>query len=159
MGHESETILRADACGESCPGERADRYALIGAGPVGLGIARALVAHGIAYEQIEADDDVGGNWYHGVYATARLDGRWEVEIAKPESGKGQRRGAEGAESRRDENRRGQRRGAEGRGEENQRTNSGTDHGTNDGTDHGTDHGTNRGADAPRYRMNINLEGY
>ena len=49
-----------------------DRFAVIGAGPVGLGIARALAAHGIPYEQLEADDDVGGNWYHGVYTTAHI---------------------------------------------------------------------------------------
>src|ERR1700740_197317 len=46
--------------------------AVIGAGPVGLGVARALKAHGIAYDQFEADDDVGGNWYHGVYRTAHI---------------------------------------------------------------------------------------
>ncbi|HKO04944.1 MAG TPA: NAD(P)-binding domain-containing protein [Candidatus Acidoferrales bacterium] len=47
-------------------------FALIGAGPVGLGIARALLAHGIPYDHLEADDDVGGNWYHGVYTTAHI---------------------------------------------------------------------------------------
>lgn len=49
-----------------------DRFAVIGAGPVGLGVARALLAHGIAYDQLEADDDLGGNWYHGVYSTAHI---------------------------------------------------------------------------------------
>ncbi|HZB90132.1 MAG TPA: NAD(P)-binding domain-containing protein [Stellaceae bacterium] len=52
--------------------DRRDRMAVIGAGPVGLGIARALKARGIAYDQLEADDDVGGNWYHGVYHTAHI---------------------------------------------------------------------------------------
>lgn len=52
--------------------DRRDRMAVIGAGPVGLGIARALKARGIAYDQFEADDDVGGNWYHGVYDTAHI---------------------------------------------------------------------------------------
>jgi hypothetical protein len=46
--------------------------ALIGAGPVGLCVAKALHTHGIAYEQLEADSDVGGNWYHGVYPTAHI---------------------------------------------------------------------------------------
>jgi hypothetical protein len=52
--------------------DRRERMAVIGAGPVGLGIARALKAQGIAYDQFEADDDVGGNWRHGVYATAHI---------------------------------------------------------------------------------------
>jgi len=52
--------------------DRRDRMAVIGAGPVGLGIARALKARGIAYDQLEADDDVGGNWYHGVYDSAHI---------------------------------------------------------------------------------------
>ena len=52
--------------------DRRDRMAVIGAGPVGLGIAKALKAHAIAYDQFEADDDVGGNWYHGVYSTAHI---------------------------------------------------------------------------------------
>ena len=52
--------------------DRSDMMALIGAGPAGLAMARAMAAHGIAYEQFEADDDVGGNWYHGVYTTAHI---------------------------------------------------------------------------------------
>jgi hypothetical protein len=52
--------------------DRRDRMAVIGAGPVGLGIAKALKARGIAYDQFEADDDIGGNWYHGVYTTAHI---------------------------------------------------------------------------------------
>ena len=54
------------------PYDTRGRYALIGAGPVGLGIARALAAHRIPYDQLEADDGVGGNWYHGVYSTAHI---------------------------------------------------------------------------------------
>jgi cation diffusion facilitator CzcD-associated flavoprotein CzcO len=46
--------------------------ALIGAGPVGLGMAKALLEHRIPYEQLEADDSVGGNWYHGVYETVHI---------------------------------------------------------------------------------------
>ena len=52
--------------------DRRDRMAVIGAGPVGLGMAKALNERGIAYDQLEADDDVGGNWYHGVYRTAHI---------------------------------------------------------------------------------------
>lgn len=52
--------------------DRRERMAVIGAGPVGLGMAKALKQHGIPYDQFEADDDVGGNWYHGVYDTAHI---------------------------------------------------------------------------------------
>ena len=52
--------------------DRSTHIAVIGAGPVGLAVAKALRNHQILYEQLEADDDLGGNWYHGVYETARL---------------------------------------------------------------------------------------
>jgi hypothetical protein len=52
--------------------DRRDRMAVIGAGPVGLGMAKALKERGIAYDHLEADDDVGGNWHHGVYRTAHI---------------------------------------------------------------------------------------
>jgi cation diffusion facilitator CzcD-associated flavoprotein CzcO len=52
--------------------DRTDKLAVIGAGPVGLAIAKGLKAHQIAYEHLEADDEVGGNWYHGVYRTAHI---------------------------------------------------------------------------------------
>jgi len=43
------------------------KHLIIGAGFVGLGIARALGKHHIAYDQVEADEALGGNWRHGVY--------------------------------------------------------------------------------------------
>src|SRR5262245_32892870 len=49
--------------------ESLGKIAIIGAGPVGLGMARALKANGIPYDQFEADEDLGGNWLHGVYST------------------------------------------------------------------------------------------
>ncbi len=52
--------------------DRSTKMALIGAGPVGLGMARALQEHQIPYEQLEADDELGGNWYHGVYDTVHI---------------------------------------------------------------------------------------
>jgi cation diffusion facilitator CzcD-associated flavoprotein CzcO len=52
--------------------DRSSMMALIGAGPVGLGIAKALLEHKIPYEQLEADDQLGGNWYHGVYESAHI---------------------------------------------------------------------------------------
>ncbi|CAN5571810.1 NAD(P)-binding domain-containing protein [soil metagenome] len=48
------------------------KFLIIGAGPCGLGIAKALKEAGIEYDQAEADDDVGGNWYHGVYESAHI---------------------------------------------------------------------------------------
>lgn len=47
-------------------------YLVVGAGPSGLSMARAMKVSGIKYEQVEADDDVGGNWYHGAYKTANI---------------------------------------------------------------------------------------
>lgn len=52
--------------------DRSTHMAVIGAGPVGLAVAKALLQLGIPYEQLEADDDLGGNWYHGVYKTAHI---------------------------------------------------------------------------------------
>src|SRR5579863_2943591 len=52
--------------------DRSEKLALIGAGPLGLCVAKSLKSHQIAYDQFEADDDVGGNWYHGVYSTAHI---------------------------------------------------------------------------------------
>lgn len=49
-----------------------DKYLILGAGFVGLGMAEALKAAGIAYDQVDASDDIGGNWYHGVYHTAHI---------------------------------------------------------------------------------------
>lgn len=49
-----------------------DRMAVIGAGPCGLAMAKALSEHQIPYDQFEADDDLGGNWYHGVYSTTHI---------------------------------------------------------------------------------------
>ncbi|MDJ0567731.1 MAG: NAD(P)-binding domain-containing protein [Pleurocapsa sp. MO_192.B19] len=45
---------------------------IIGAGFVGLGIAQALKEAGIDYDQVDASDRIGGNWYHGVYETAHI---------------------------------------------------------------------------------------
>ena len=48
------------------------KHLIIGAGFVGLGMAQALKAAGIPYDQVDASDDIGGNWYHGVYETAHI---------------------------------------------------------------------------------------
>ena len=46
---------------------RTDRLLVIGAGPVGLAMAEALKQRGIAFDQVDANDGVGGLWRHGVY--------------------------------------------------------------------------------------------
>jgi len=48
------------------------KFAIVGAGPVGLAIAKALKEHNIPYVEFEADNELGGNWYHGVYETAHI---------------------------------------------------------------------------------------
>ena len=44
-----------------------DRLLVIGAGPVGLGMADALRQRGIEFDQVDANDGVGGNWRQGIY--------------------------------------------------------------------------------------------
>lgn len=53
-------------------------YLIIGAGPSGLAMARALKHAHIAYEQVEADTQLGGNWYHGVYKSVFTDASKDV---------------------------------------------------------------------------------
>ncbi len=48
------------------------RLLVIGAGPVGLGMADALARAGIPYDHVEASSGIGGNWRHGVYATVHV---------------------------------------------------------------------------------------
>ncbi len=52
--------------------ERSDRFAIIGAGFCGLGLAAALKRQSIPFDCLEADAEIGGNWYHGVYETAHV---------------------------------------------------------------------------------------
>lgn len=52
--------------------DRLKKHCIVGAGFTGLAVAAALKRHGIAYEQLEADDAIGGNWYHGVYETVHI---------------------------------------------------------------------------------------
>jgi hypothetical protein len=49
-----------------------DKQLILGAGFVGLGIAQALKAADIPYDQVDTSDDIGGNWHHGVYETAHI---------------------------------------------------------------------------------------
>ncbi len=48
------------------------KHLIIGAGFVGLGMAQALKAAQIPYDQVDASDAIAGNWYHGVYSTAHI---------------------------------------------------------------------------------------
>lgn len=52
--------------------QSSQKHLIIGAGFVGLGIAQALKAANIPYDQVDASDDIGGNWHHGVYETAHI---------------------------------------------------------------------------------------
>ncbi|MDB9304249.1 NAD(P)-binding domain-containing protein [Nodularia spumigena CS-591/12] len=52
--------------------DKSDKHLIIGAGFVGLGMAQALKAADIPYDQVDASDNIGGNWYHGVYETAHI---------------------------------------------------------------------------------------
>ena len=51
---------------------RRDKLLVVGAGPVGLGMASALKAHGIAYDQVDANEGIGGLWRRGVYKAAHI---------------------------------------------------------------------------------------
>lgn len=46
---------------------RTDRLLVVGAGPVGLAMADSLKQRGLAFDQVDASDGIGGLWRHGVY--------------------------------------------------------------------------------------------
>jgi len=48
------------------------RHLIIGAGFSGLGMARAFAKANIPYDQVDAADHIGGNWYQGVYNHVHL---------------------------------------------------------------------------------------
>ncbi|HEX5001650.1 MAG TPA: NAD(P)-binding domain-containing protein [Bacteroidia bacterium] len=49
------------------------KYLIIGAGPCGLIMAKYMKEAGIEYEHAEADSNLGGNWFHGVYDSVYTD--------------------------------------------------------------------------------------
>ena len=49
-----------------------EKFAVIGAGFCGLGVMGAFRRHNIPFEALEADDQIGGNWYHGFYETVHI---------------------------------------------------------------------------------------
>ncbi len=63
----SQSTAALEPSNHPVPRDFRHHHAIIGAGFCGLGVAAAFQRHGIPYHQFEADDDVGGNWYHGVY--------------------------------------------------------------------------------------------
>jgi hypothetical protein len=52
--------------------DRRHKHLVIGAGFAGLGVCAAFVRRGVPFDCVDADDDVGGNWYHGVYESAHI---------------------------------------------------------------------------------------
>jgi cation diffusion facilitator CzcD-associated flavoprotein CzcO len=55
----------------------AEKFCILGAGSSGLAAAKNFLAAGIAFDCLEREDDVGGNWYFGraassVYRSTRL---------------------------------------------------------------------------------------
>ncbi len=54
------------------PADYRSKHAIVGAGFCGLGIAAAFARGGIAFDAFETADDLGGNWYHGVYETVHI---------------------------------------------------------------------------------------
>ena len=50
----------------------ARRYCVIGAGYAGNGVAKAFKDAGLAYDHIERNDAIGGNWYDGVYESTHI---------------------------------------------------------------------------------------
>lgn len=59
------------------PLNTADKYCVIGAGSSGLAVAKNLRQAGLAFDCLEREDDIGGNWYYGkphssVYQSTHL---------------------------------------------------------------------------------------
>ena len=54
------------------PQQSPEQFLVIGAGPVGLAMSKALGEQGLPHVVAEATDHVGGNWAHGVYTTAHI---------------------------------------------------------------------------------------
>ena len=49
-----------------------DRLLIVGAGPVGLAMAKALKGRGIPYDHVDAGPGLGGNWRHGIYDNVHI---------------------------------------------------------------------------------------
>lgn len=51
---------------------RRDKLLIIGAGPVGLAMADALRQNDVAYEHVDANTGIGGNWHDGVFENTHI---------------------------------------------------------------------------------------
>ena len=49
-----------------------NKLLVIGAGPIGLAMAKALKERGLAYDQVDAGPGLGGNWRHGIYENVHI---------------------------------------------------------------------------------------
>ncbi|WP_263975377.1 NAD(P)-binding protein [Leptolyngbya sp. 7M] len=49
-----------------------EKIAVVGAGFSGLAVMAAFQRHGILFDGFEADEQIGGNWLHGVYETVHI---------------------------------------------------------------------------------------
>ncbi len=47
-----------------------DRYCILGAGTSGLAVAKNFLAHGIPFDCLEREDQIGGNWCYGKRASS-----------------------------------------------------------------------------------------
>ncbi|MCH7751334.1 MAG: NAD(P)-binding domain-containing protein [Planctomycetes bacterium] len=59
------------------PSSTTDRFCVLGAGCSGLAVAKNFLQGGVAFDCLEREDDIGGNWYFGkpsssVYASTHL---------------------------------------------------------------------------------------
>lgn len=62
--------------------ETRHKLLIVGAGPVGLGMADALQQKGIAYDQVDANHGIGGNWWNGVFKTTHIvSSKWSTAYA------------------------------------------------------------------------------
>jgi hypothetical protein len=49
-----------------------NKLLVIGAGPIGLAMAKALKERGIAYDHVDAGPGIGGNWRYGLYSNVHI---------------------------------------------------------------------------------------
>ncbi len=49
-----------------------NHYLVIGAGPIGLAMAKSLKLANMPYHQVDANEDLGGNWFNGTYKSAHI---------------------------------------------------------------------------------------
>ena len=71
------TASRSTSAPERAAALTAGKFCILGAGSSGLAVAKNFRACGIAFDCLEREDDVGGNWYYGkphssVYQSTRL---------------------------------------------------------------------------------------